>query len=110
MPRVSKILEYNKMKVADLKKLCEERDIQCKMIVKDIINALKLEEEGKWVFHTEQEKNKKGGYIIKIDYRNKEHLIKMGQLIEKGLSRRMNIYSMFKIWYKMESEFIQSQN
>jgi len=34
----------------------------------------------------------------------------MGQLIEKGLSRRMNIYSMFKIWYKMESEFIQSQN
>ena len=71
MPRVPKILEYNKMKVADLKKLCEDRDIQCKMIVKDMINALKLEEEGKWIFHTEQEKYKKGGYIIKIDYRNK---------------------------------------
>ena len=52
MPRVPKILEYNKMKVADLKKLCEDRDIQCKMIVKDMINALKLEEECKWIFHT----------------------------------------------------------
>jgi hypothetical protein len=110
MPRAPKILEYNKMKAADLKKLCEQRDIQCKLIVKDMVEALKLEEEGKWVFHTEQEKLKRGGYIIKIDYRNKEHLIKMGQLVEKGLSRRMEIYSMYRVWYKMETEFIQSQN
>lgn len=110
MPRAPKILEYNKMKAVDLKKLCEQRDIQCKLIVKDMVEALKLEEEGKWVFHTEQEKLKRGGYIIKIDYRNKEHLIKMGQLVEKGLSRRMEIYSMYRVWYKMETEFIQSQN
>lgn len=110
MPRAPKILEYNKMKAADLKKLCEQRDIQCKLIVKDMVEALKLEEEGKWVFHTEQEKLKRGGYIIKIDYRNKEHLIKMGQLVDKGLSRRMEIYSMYRVWYKMETEFIQSQN
>lgn len=110
MPRAPKILEYNKMKAADLKKLCEQRDIQCKLIVKDMVEALKLEEEGKWIFHTEQEKLKRGGYIIKIDYRNKEHLIKMGQLVDKGLSRRMEIYSMYRVWYKMETEFIQSQN
>lgn len=110
MPRAPKILEYNKMKASDLKKLCEQRDIQCKLIVKDMVEALKLEEEGKWVFHTEQEKLKRGGYIIKIDYRNKEHLIKMGQLVDKGLSRRMEIYSMYRVWYKMETEFIQSQN
>lgn len=110
MPRAPKILEYNKMKAADLKKLCEQRDIQCKLIVKDMVEALKSEEEGKWVFHTEQEKLKRGGYIIKIDYRNKEHLIKMGQLVDKGLSRRMEVYSMYRVWYKMETEFIQSQN
>lgn len=110
MPRAPKILEYNKMKATDLKKLCEQRDIQCKLIVKDMVEALKLEEEGKWVFHTEQEKLKRGGYIIKIDYRNKEHLIKMGHLVEKGLSRRMETYSMYRVWYKTETEFIQSQN
>jgi hypothetical protein len=108
MPRAPKIIEYNKMKAQDLKKLCEQRDIQCKLVVKEMVEALKLEEEGKWVFHTEQEKLKKGGYVIKIDYRNKEQLVKMGQLVEKGISRRMDVYSMYRLWFRMEDEFIKS--
>ena len=95
MPRAPKILEYNKMKAGELKKLCEQRDIQCKPLIKEMVEALKLEDEGKWVFHTEQQKQKKGGYIIKIDYRNREHLIKMGQLIDKKLAKRLDIYSIF---------------
>ena len=108
MPRAPKILEYNNMKAAELKKLCEQREIQCNLIVKDMIEALKLEEEGKWVFHTEQEKLKRGGYIIKIDYRNREHLIRMGQLVDKKIARKMDIYSMYRIWYRMDEEFIKS--
>ena len=108
MPRAPKIIEYNKMKAQDLKKLCEQRDIQCKLVVKEMVDALKLEEEGKWIFHTEQEKLKKGGYVIKIDYRNKEQLVKMGQLVEKGISRRMDVYSMYRLWFRMEDEFIKS--
>lgn len=108
MPRAPKIIEYNKMKAQDLKKLCEQRDIHCKLVVKEMVDALKLEEEGKWIFHTEQEKLKKGGYVIKIDYRNKEHLVKMGQLVEKGISRRMDMYSMYRLWFRMEDEFIKS--
>jgi hypothetical protein len=96
------------MKAQDLKKLCEQRDIQCKLVVKEMVEALKLEEEGKWIFHTEQEKLKKGGYVIKIDYRNKEQLVKMGQLVEKGISRRMDVYSMYRLWFRMEDEFIKS--
>jgi hypothetical protein len=108
MPRAPKIIEYNKMKAQDLKKLCEQRDIQCKLVVKEMVEALKLEEEGKWIFHTEQEKLKKGGYVIKIDYRNKEQLVKMGQLVEQGISRRMDVYSMYRLWFRMEDEFIKS--
>jgi hypothetical protein len=108
MPRAPKIVEYNKMRAQDLKKLCEQRDIQCKLVVKEMVEALKLEEEGKWIFHTEQEKLKKGGYVIKIDYRNKEQLVKMGQLVEKGISRRMDVYSMYRLWFRMEDEFIKS--
>jgi hypothetical protein len=70
MARAPKILDYNKMKAPELKKLCEQREIQCKLVVKDMVEALKLEEVGKWIFHTEQVKQKGGGYIIKIDYRN----------------------------------------
>jgi hypothetical protein len=110
MPRAPKILDYNKMKAPELKKLCEQREIQCKMVVKDMVEALKLEEQGRWVFHTEQEKLKKGGYIVKIDYRNKEHLIKMGQWVEKGLSRRMDVYSMCRLWYRTNDEFFIQQN
>ena len=108
MPRAPKIVEYNKMRAQDLKKLCEQRDIQCKLVVKEMVESLKLEEEGKWIFHTEQEKLKKGGYVIKIDYRNKEQLVKMGQLVEKGISRRMDVYSMYRLWFRMEDEFIKS--
>lgn len=110
MARAPKVLEYNKMKAPELKKLCEQRDIQCKMVVKDMVEALKLEEQGKWVFHTEQEKLKKGGYLIKIDYRNKEDLIKMSALVEKKLSKRLDVYSMNRLWFKMDDEFIKTQN
>jgi len=106
MARAPKILDYSKMKAPELKKLCEQREIQCKLIVKDMVEALKLEEIGKWVFHTEQVKQK-GGYIVKIDYRNKEHLIRMGQLVEKKIARRMEVYSMYRLWYKMDEEFIK---
>ena len=107
MARAPKILDYNKMKAPELKKLCEQREIQCKLIVKDMVEALKLEEVGKWILHTEQVKQKVGGYIIKIDYRNKEHLIRMGQLVEKKIARRMEVYSMYRLWYKMDEEFIK---
>lgn len=110
MARAPKVLEYNKMKAPELKKLCEQRDIQCKMVVKDMVEALNLEEQGKWVFHTEQEKLKKGGYLIKIDYRNKEDLIKMSALVEKKLSKRLDVYSMNRLWFKMDDEFIKTQN
>lgn len=108
MPRAQKILDYNRMKAAELKKLCEQRDIQCKPLVKEMIEALKLEEQGKWVFHIEQEKLKRGGYIIKIDYRSREHLIRMGQLVDKKIARKMDVYSMYRLWYRMDEEFIKS--
>jgi hypothetical protein len=108
MPRAPKILDYSKMKAPELKKLCEQREIQCKMVVKDMVEALKLEEKGQWVFHTEQIKQKNGGYIVKIDYRNKDQLIKMGQLVEKKLSRRLEVYSMYRLWFKVDQEFIHS--
>ena len=107
MPGAQKILDYNKMKASELKKLCEQREIQCNLIVKDMVEALKLEENGKWIFHTEQVKQKGSGYIIKIDYRNKEHLIRIGQLVEKKIAKRMEVYSMYRLWYKMDEEFIK---
>jgi Holliday junction resolvase len=75
--------------------------------VKDMVDALKLEEKGEWIFHTEQIKQKNGGFIVKIDYRNKNQLIKMGQLVEKKISRRLEVYSMYRLWFKVEQEFIQ---
>ena len=108
MPRVPKVVEYNKMKAPELKKLCEQRDIRCRPLIKDMVEALRLEEQGKWVFHTEQEKLKRGGYLIKIDYRNKEDLIRMGTLIEKKMSKRLDTYSMCRIWFKMDEEFIKT--
>lgn len=108
MARTPKVIDYNKMKAPELKKLCEQRDIECKPIIKDMVEALKLEEEGKWIFHTEQIKQKNGGYLIKIDFRNKEDLIRMGNLVEKNLAKKLNTYSTFKLWFKVDDEFIRT--
>ena len=100
--------DYKKLKVDLLKKECLKRDIVCKPIREEMIRALTLDDQGKWMYHTVQYKNKRGGYIVEIDYRNKPELMEMSKNIEKRFCQCMNVYSVGRIWFKCESEFIAS--
>jgi hypothetical protein len=83
-----------------------KRDIVCKQTKEEMINSLILDDQGKWIYHTTQIKQKNGGYIVQIDYRNKMQLIEMSKNVEKRFCQTMGVYSVGKIWYKCENEFI----
>ena len=100
------MIDYKKLKVDQLKKECLKRDIVCKQTKEEIINSLILDDQGKWIYHTTQIKQKNGGYIVQIDYRNKMQLIEMSKNVEKRFCQTMGVYSVGKIWYKCENEFI----
>ena len=100
------MIDYKKLKVDQLKKECLQRDIVCKQTKEEMINSLILDDQGKWIYHTTQLKQKNGSYIIQIDYRNKTQMIEMSKKVEKRFCQSMGVYSVGKIWYKCENEFI----
>ena len=100
------MIDYKKLKVDQLKKECLQRDIVCKQTKEEMINSLILDDQGKWIYHTTQLKQKNGSYIIQIDYRNKTQMIEMSKNVEKRFCQSMAVYSVGKIWYKCENEFI----
>lgn len=100
------VLDYNKLKSPQLKKICEDRGIVCNPTIKDMVRSLKLDDENKFVYHTTQEKKKQGWWLIGIDYRNLPELIRMGQLVEKKQSQPINYYSVPRLYYRMEEEFV----
>jgi hypothetical protein len=99
-------MDYNKLKVDQLKKECDKREIVCKQTREEMIKALKLHDEDKWIFHTLQKKLKNGGYYIQIDFRNTKELIEMGKLVEKKLAVNMKIYATKRLYFRTENEFI----
>jgi hypothetical protein len=32
----------------------------------------------------------------------------MGQLVDKKIASKMDVYSMYRLWYRMDEEFIKS--
>jgi hypothetical protein len=90
-------MDYNKLKVDQLKKECDKREIVCKETREEMI---------KWIFHTLQKKLKHGGYHVQIDIRNTKELIEMGKLVEKKLATNLKIYATKRLYFRTENEFI----
>jgi hypothetical protein len=99
-------MDYNKLKVDQLKKECDKREIVCKETREEMIKVLKLYDEDKWIFHTLQKKLKHGGYHVQIDIRNTKELIEMGKLVEKKLATNLKIYATKRLYFRTENEFI----
>jgi hypothetical protein len=92
--------DYQKMKTPDLKKEIDNRDIKCKMVREDMINQLTLQDNEKYIYETLIEKNKSGSSNVGIDIHNTAELIEMGRLVEKGLAKRLGVYSAKRVWYE----------
>jgi hypothetical protein len=92
--------DYQKMKTPDLKKEIDNRDIKCKIVREDMIKQLTLQDNEKYIYETLIEKNKSGSSNVGIDIHNTAELIEMGRLVEKGLAKRLGVYSAKRVWYE----------
>lgn len=96
--------EYEKLRLDVLQKLIELRSIPYKIYKKEndtkngIVELLKKDDEGKFIFETTYEKSD-GGYIVGVDIRNKKHMTEINKLIEKKEARRLDRYSDNRLQY-----------
>lgn len=98
-------MDYNKLKVDQLKKECDNGILCVKPTREEMIKALKLHDSNDWV-STHYKKLKHGGYQVQIDFRNTKELIDMGKLVEKKLATSMKVFATGRLYFKTENEFI----
>ena len=91
-------MEYDKLRLDVLTKLIDERGISCKNKKDDMINHLKMDDEGKYVRETTYEKCG-GRLLVGIDLKNQTHLIQMGKLIEKKEAFSKGMYASDRIYF-----------
>jgi hypothetical protein len=97
-------IEYESLRLDVLQKIIEFRSIPYKIYKKDkdtknsIIEMLKQDDDGKFIFETTYEKSD-NGYIVGIDLRNKKHISEINKLIEKKDARRLDRYSDNRLQY-----------
>jgi hypothetical protein len=99
-------IDYEKLRLDILQKLIDERGISCKSKKDEIIKYLKMDDEGKYIRETINEKNDKNIFLVGIDIKNQKHLIEIGNLIFKKEASRLNRYSDNRIWYKSNQKLI----
>ena len=101
---MSENAEYEKLRLDVLQNLIELRSIPYKIYKKEsdtkngIIQLLKQDDEGKFIFETTYEKSD-SGYIVGVDLRNKKHMTEINKLIEKKEARRLDRYSDNRLQY-----------
>ena len=102
---------FRSLRLDVLQKIIELRSIPYKIYKKEkdtkngIIELLKQDDEGKFIFETTYEKVD-GGYIIGVDLRNKKHMSEINKLIEKKEARRLDRYSDNRIQYFSNQKLI----
>ena len=73
--------DYSKLTKDQLEILVDGRGIECKYKISEMIRLLELDDIGKYVRETTQEKED-NGYLIGIDINNGKHLSEMGSRVE----------------------------
>lgn len=81
-------INYNKLRIDVLQNLICDRMIECNENRTDMVRQLRLDDEGKYVRETTVEKHGEDKFLIGIDTLQKDQLIQMGKLIEKGTAKK----------------------
>lgn len=101
---MKEITDYENLRLDVLIKLIDLRSIPYKKYKKDndtkkhIIELLKLDDVGKYIWETTYEKSEKG-FIIGVDIRNEKHIKELSKLIEKKEAKFLDRYSDNRLQY-----------
>jgi len=104
-------IEYETLRLDVLQKIIDLRSLPYKVYKKEkdtkngIIETLRLDDDGKFIFETTYEKSN-GGFIVGIDMRNKKHMEEIHKLIEKKIAHKIPRYSDNRLQYWSEQKLI----
>jgi hypothetical protein len=90
--------EYETLRLDVLRRLVDERNIECRDNKQDIISNLILYDSGKYIRETTYLKDG-DGFIVGIDLSNKKHLAEIARLIEKKEAKCLNRYCNDRLQY-----------
>jgi hypothetical protein len=102
---MDKEIDYEKLRLDVLKKLCDERDLPTNGNKKELIDNLLLYDKDKYMWETTYEKNG-NGYIVGIDLKNHSHLVQIGNLIFKKEARPLHRFENPRIYYWSNQKLI----
>lgn len=92
-------MNYEKLKLKDLKSLADENDMPSNLTKDQIIENLKLLEKDKYIKPTTCEKFGKDDYLIGIDVKNQQKLIACGKFVENKEMKRANMYASDRVYF-----------
>lgn len=90
--------EYENLRLDVIRRLIDERGIECRDKKDEMIANLKLYDEGKYVRETTYKKDG-DGFIVGIDMSNRKHLQEIAKLIEKKEAKTLNRYCDNRLQY-----------
>lgn len=101
-------VDYSKLRLDVLEKMVYQKGIDCKIKKDEMVKALKLYDDGKYVEPTLETTYDKydGGFIVGIDLKNNIQLVQMGKLVEKKEAKRLNRYASGRVYYWAPSKLI----
>jgi hypothetical protein len=92
-------MNYEKMKLADLKILADLHEIPTNLTKDQLIKNLKLADEEKYIKPTTCEKFGKDEYLVGVDIKNHQKLISCGRFIENKEMKKSMMYSSDRIYF-----------
>jgi hypothetical protein len=92
-------MNYEKMKLADLKSMAEEFEIPTNTTKELIIKNLKLVEQDKYILPTTCEKYGKDEYLIGVDIKNQMKLNACGKFVDNGEMKKSHMYGSGRIYF-----------
>lgn len=101
-------IDYKKLRLDVLGDLICDRMIECKDNRTDMLRQLELDDEGKYIRETTVEEYGEDKFLIGIDTLQREQLIKMGRLIEKG-SAKKNHWSYGRHYYISNINILENE-
>jgi len=108
---MEKETEYETLRLDVLQKLIDLRSIPYKIYKKEkntktaIIELLKQDDNGKYIWETTYEKSE-NGFIVGIDIKNQKQILEITKLIDKKEARRLDRYCDNRLHYWSSQKLI----
>jgi cytoplasmic iron level regulating protein YaaA (DUF328/UPF0246 family) len=108
---MEKEIEYETLRLDVLQKLIDLRSLPYKIYKKEkdtknaIIELLKQDDAGKYLWETTYEKSE-GGFIVGIDIKNQKQILEITKLIDKKEARRLDRYCDNRLQYWSSQKLI----